>query len=142
MLTSDTLHPLAPNKLTGRELADLPRGRFYSVDDLAVLVTEVIPDLEHRIPLVVETDKLPTARRGERPRIRVAVHRDGDGLSDAAEVVSDPLVADTDGDGLPDLYLSGFEQNWLFRNTDATGGDWIESNAEFVNPLDGIRLSS
>ncbi len=39
VLTNDTLHPLAPNKLNGRELADLPRGRFYSDNDLAVLVS-------------------------------------------------------------------------------------------------------
>ncbi len=77
----DALHPLARNRLNGRELADLPRGRFYSNDDLAFLVTEVIPDLEDRIPLKVETRKLPSTRRGERPRVRIEVRRDGDGLS-------------------------------------------------------------
>ncbi len=104
----DTLHPLAPNKLTGRELADLPRGRFFSDDDLAVLVTEVIPDLEQRIPLVVETGKLPTARRGERPRIRIEVHRDGDGLSVLPTLVyGDPPVARVDAGKL--VHLGGGE---------------------------------
>lgn len=77
----NTLHPLAQNRLTGRELADLPRGRFYSNDDLALLVTEVIPSLEERIPLEIQTEKLPTTRLGERPRIRIEVGRAGEGLS-------------------------------------------------------------
>jgi superfamily II DNA or RNA helicase len=76
----DAIHPLAPNRLSGRELADLPRGRFYSDDDLAILVTELIPSLEERIPVEIETRKLPTARRGERPRARIEVRREGDGL--------------------------------------------------------------
>ena len=104
----DTLHPLAPNKLSGRELADLPRGRFYSDDDLAVLVTEVVPDLEKRIPLVVESAKLPTARRGERPRIRIEVHRDGEGLSVLPTLVyGDPPVARVDAGKL--VHLGGGE---------------------------------
>ena len=108
VLTSDTLHPLAPNKLTGRELADLPRGRFYSDDDLAELVTEVIPDLEERIPLTVETEKLPTARRGERPRIRIEVRREGLGLSVLPTLVyGDPPVARIDAGRL--VHLGGGE---------------------------------
>ncbi|MEM9176128.1 MAG: DEAD/DEAH box helicase [Myxococcota bacterium] len=104
----ETLHPLAPNKLTGRELADLPRGRFFSDDDLATLVTEVVPDLEKRIPLVVETEKLPTARRGERPRIRIEVHRDGEGLSVLPTLVyGDPPVARVDAGKL--VHLGGGE---------------------------------
>lgn len=108
VLAGKTLHPLAPNKLTGRELADLPRGRFFSDDDLAVLVTEVVPALEKRIPLVVETDKLPTARRGERPRIRIEVQRDGDGLSVLPTLVyGDPPVARVDAGKL--VHLAGGE---------------------------------
>lgn len=76
----DAIHPVAPNRLNGRELADLPRGRFYSDDDLAILVTEILPGLEERISIEVETKKLPTARRGERPRIRIEVRREKDGL--------------------------------------------------------------
>ncbi len=108
VLTSDTLHPLAPNKLNGRELADLPRGRFYSDDDLAVLVTEIIPDLEERIPLLVETRKLPTARRGERPRIRIEVKREGLGLTVLPTLVyGNPPVARIDAGRL--VHLGGGE---------------------------------
>ena len=108
VLTHDTLHPLAPNKLNGRELADLPRGRFYSNDDLAQLVTEVIPDLEERIPLIIETKKLPTARRGERPRIRIEVKREGMGLTVLPTLVyGNPPVARIDAGRL--VHLAGGE---------------------------------
>ena len=104
----DALHPLAPNRLNGRELADLPRGRFYSDDDLALLVTEVIPNLENRIPIQVETRKLPSARRGERPRVRIEVQRDGDGLSILPTLVyGKPPVARIDAGRL--IHLGGGE---------------------------------
>jgi len=108
VLAGDVLHPLAPNRLNGRELADLPRGRFYSDDNLALLVTEVIPDLEGRIPIEVETKKLPSTRRGERPRVRVEVQRDGDGLSILPTLVyGRPPVARIDAGRL--VHLGGGE---------------------------------
>ncbi len=104
----DALHPVAPNRLTGREMADLPRGRFYANDDLAILVTEVIPDLEKRIPLEIETKKLPNARQGERPRIRIEVQRDGDGLRVLPTLVyGSPPVARIDAGRL--VHLGGKE---------------------------------
>ena len=104
----DALHPLAPNRLSGRELAELPRGRFYSDDDLAFLVTEVIPDLDGRIPLEVETQKLPSTRRGERPRVRIEVQRDRDGLSILPTLVyGKPPVARIDAGRL--IHLGGGE---------------------------------
>jgi len=102
--TRDAIHPVAANRLNGRELADLPRGRFYSNDDLATLVTEVIPDLEGRIHVEVETKKLPTARRGERPRARVVVRREGDGLVVLPTLVyGQPAVARIDAGRLVQL---------------------------------------
>ncbi len=100
----DALHPIARNRLTGRELADLPRGRFYSDDDLAVLVTEVIPDLEDRITLEIETAKLPRTRRGERPRVRIELRRDRDGLAVLPTLVyGQPAVARIDAGRLVHL---------------------------------------
>jgi hypothetical protein len=102
--TREAVHPLAPIRLTGRELADLPRGRFYANDDLATLVTDVIPDLESRIPVSIETRKLPTARRGERPRVRIDVRRDDDGLAVLPTLVyGDPPVARIDNGRLVQL---------------------------------------
>ena len=108
VLAGDALHPLAPNRLNGRELADLPRGRFYSDDDLALLVTEVIPDLEERLPLEIETKKLPSTRRGERPRVRIEVRRDRDGLTILPTLVyGKPPVARIDAGRL--VHLGGGE---------------------------------
>ena len=93
-LAAGALHPIAENRLTGRELADLPRGRFFSDGDLALLVTEVIPGLEGRIPISVETVRLPTTRRGEKPRVQIALTREGDELVVHPRLVyGDPPVA-------------------------------------------------
>ncbi len=121
--TEDGLHPLAKNKLTGRELADLPRGRFYSDDDLATLVTDVIPNLEERIPVSVDTKKLPSTRRGERPRARIDVKRENDGLIVLPTLVyGDPPVARIDagklvhiGDGEVPIRNEGAENEVLAR---------------------------
>jgi len=103
-LAGDALHPIAKNRLNGRELADLPRGRFYSDDDLATLVTEVLPDLEERITLEIETAKLPKTRRGERPRIRIELRRDRDGLAVLPTLVyGQPAVARIDAGRLVHL---------------------------------------
>ncbi len=104
----DALHPLAANKLTGRELSDLPRGRFFGDESIAELVTEVIPDLQKRVPILVETEKLPTARRGARPQIRLEVTREGDGLRVLPTLVyGDPPVARVDAGRL--VHLGGGE---------------------------------
>ena len=121
--TAEGLHPLAKNKLTGRELADLPRGRFYSDDDLATLVTDVIPNLEERIPVSVDTKKLPSTRRGERPRARIDVTRENDGLVVLPTLVyGDPPVARIDagklvhlGEGEVPIRNEGAENEVLAR---------------------------
>jgi hypothetical protein len=104
VLGKDAIYPLAPNRLTGREMADLPRGRFYADDNLAELVTEVLPDLEERVSIQLETRKLPTVRRGERPRIRVEVRRQADGLRVLPVLVyGNPPVARIDAGRLVQL---------------------------------------
>jgi len=97
VLGKDAIHPLAPNRLTGREMADLPRGRFYADDNLAELVTEVLPDLEERVSIQLETRKLPSVRLGERPRVRLEVRREAGGLRVLPTLVyGDPPVARID----------------------------------------------
>ena len=104
VLASGALHPLAPNRLTGREMADLPRGHFYPDEDLAEVVTVVLPDLETRVPLSLETSKLPDVRRGEKPRARLELERRGDGLRVLPSLVyGDPAVARVDGGKLVQL---------------------------------------
>lgn len=77
----DTLRKVGQSRLTGRELEDLPRGRFYSFEQAAELATEVLPSLRERIPLDVRTKRLPRTTTKEPPRILVHVERDADRLS-------------------------------------------------------------
>lgn len=71
------------------------------------------------------------------------VDKDFDGLTDVEEKKygTDPLVADTDGDGLTDFYeINTYHTNPLKRDTDGDGyPDGIEVRRGF-NPLDpGVR---
>lgn len=134
------LHPMAKNRLTGRELADLPRGRFYSDDDLATLVTEVIPDLEERIVLKIETGKLPRTRRGERPRIRIEVRRERDGLAILPTLVyGRPVVARIDAGHL--VHLGGGEVP--IRNEGAENAAITQLRSELgLRPGHAVSLSS
>lgn len=105
-LAAGRLHPVAETRLTGRELADLPRGRFFADGDLAVLVTEVLPSLEGRIPISIETKRLPTATRAEKPRLEVAVAREADELVVTPRIAyGDPPIARIEGGRL--VMLSG-----------------------------------
>ncbi|MDJ0866795.1 MAG: DEAD/DEAH box helicase [Myxococcota bacterium] len=88
------LRPVRESRLTGRELAELPRGRVYPPDRAAELVNEVLPDLRKRVPVDVRTRRLPRTTRSEPPRIRVATRREGDALVAQADLVyGDPPCA-------------------------------------------------
>ena len=95
-LCGDVLRPVGETRLTGRELAELPRGRSYSADDLPLLVSEVLPGLQSRIPLDVRTQRLPRATR-EPPRLVLETTQDGDALSVLPTLVyGDPPVGRID----------------------------------------------
>ena len=81
VLAGDTLRALGDPKLDGREREQLPRGQFFSNDQLGELVSEVLPGLEARIPLDIQTDRLPATRRGDPPRIQLTTRREGDQLA-------------------------------------------------------------
>jgi superfamily II DNA or RNA helicase len=98
------LRPIGESGLDGREREELPRGRFYPSERFPELVTDVLPDLERRIPIEVATAKLPRTSAGERPRVRIEVHRDGDGLSLLPTLVyGDPPQARVDSGQLVHL---------------------------------------
>jgi superfamily II DNA or RNA helicase len=87
-LVAGALRPLRETRLTGRELAQLPRGEFFPTERAAELAGEVLPDLARRIPVEVRTQRLPRAgARREPPRIVVATRRDGDALAVRADLV-------------------------------------------------------
>ncbi len=105
VLCGDVLKVMGPSHLTGRELADLPPGRFFPHDRIAELVTEVLPGLQERIPVEIRTRKLPKTRR-ERPRIAIDVRESRNQLSVLATLVyGDPASARIDAGRL--VHLQG-----------------------------------
>jgi len=96
-LCGDELRELGVSRLTGREREELrPPGRFYSADEAALLVADVIPELEQRVPVTIETSRLARGKR-EPPRLRLETERRGDELSVLATIVyGDPPSARVD----------------------------------------------
>jgi superfamily II DNA or RNA helicase len=86
VLLGDELRAVADSGLTGRELADLPRGVHFAVDDVPRLVAEILPALEGRIPVEIRSQRLPR-RATLPPRILLDVQREGDALSVLAILV-------------------------------------------------------
>ena len=70
VLHDGTLRPVGVPELTGRELHELPQGKIFTSGAVAELVSEVLPSLRKRIPVRLETDRLPEPV-DERPRIVV-----------------------------------------------------------------------
>ena len=86
VLCGDTLQPAGEAHLTGRERHELLGGRYFGADDATELVTEILPALRRRIPVVVQTERLPQAVV-EIPRIEVETRADGETLSVLASLV-------------------------------------------------------
>ena len=96
VLCGDTLRPVGQSNLTGRELEQLTKGRSFNADGLSELVTEILPSLRERIPVVVETKRLPRTVR-EKARLVVEVKREGDALAVLPTLVyGDPIIARVD----------------------------------------------
>jgi len=106
VLCGDTLRAVGEAHLSGREREDLRRGRFFANDQLAELVTELLPSLEQRLPVERATERLPDTTRDERPRLDVRVERDGDRLAVMGTVVyGSPATARIDSGRL--VHLGG-----------------------------------
>jgi superfamily II DNA or RNA helicase len=103
LLRDGTLCVFGGSQLTGREREIYGRGRFFSADQAAELVSEVLPSLSRRIPLDVRTRRLPRAQ-SEPPRISLVVEREGDALAVLPTLVyGDPPTARVDGGKLVPL---------------------------------------
>jgi superfamily II DNA or RNA helicase len=73
----DTLHALGETGLSGARLERLPMTRSFARGQLALLVTDVLPDLKKKIQLTVRSRRLPKTSHGEAPRIAMELgHRD------------------------------------------------------------------
>jgi len=99
----DTLRFPGDPKLTARERDDLGRGRHFEGDAVAELVTDLIPSLRKRMPVEIETDRLPQTV-DEPPRIVLDLDRTGDTLSVLPTLVyGAPPLARIDGGRLVHL---------------------------------------
>jgi superfamily II DNA or RNA helicase len=90
-----TLHPLADTDLTGVRLERLPLRRTFARRELGKLVTEVLPGMQKRFAIDVQTRRLPRTQGGLRPRIHFELEqKPGHALTVAASLVyGDPPEA-------------------------------------------------
>ena len=108
VLCGDTLRARGETRLTGREIDQLSRGSCFGPEQVAELVTEILPSLRERVPVSIETRRLPRTVSAE-PRVRVEVRRENDRLSILPTLVyGDPALARVDagrlvpfGDSVP-----------------------------------------
>lgn len=99
----DELRERAPSGLSGREAEQLARGRLFPPDELPTLLADVVPDLESRVPVRIETRELPETRRMT-PHLQLETQRSGDGLAVLPLLVyGDPPVARVDAGRLVHL---------------------------------------
>ena len=100
VLCGDRLHPYADAPLNARERENLAHGLAVPAERAGWLVSELLPSLAGRLPLLVETTRLPRSGRSA-PRALVETQRDGDALVVQPRIVyGDPPVAYLDGDRL------------------------------------------
>ena len=100
LLRAGTLHALGEHGLSEPHFRRLRAGWEFAPDELGTLAGELLPRWRRRLPLVVQTDRLPQARTLA-PRLHVATTRVGDELEVLATIVyGDPAVARLDGDRL------------------------------------------
>ncbi len=97
----DTLRPIAEGTTTGQMLERLPLSRVFVGPDEAELVTQVLPELERRLPVLVATARLPRVSKEARPRIAMDYAHQGHTLSVMPLLVyGDPPIARVDGDAV------------------------------------------
>jgi superfamily II DNA or RNA helicase len=98
LLRAGKLSPLGSHGLSDPDFRRLRQGWSFTPDERGTLAGDLLP--RWRLPLVVETDRLPQSRT-MRPRLHLATARVGDELEVLGTMVyGDPPVARVDGDRL------------------------------------------
>lgn len=93
------LRPLAEVETTGEFLEKLPLSRTFPKAQETELVTKVLPELEKKLTVHVNTKKLPRRAADVRPRIAMDLSHHGHTLSVLPLLVyGDPPMARVDGD--------------------------------------------
>ncbi|MGK3964807.1 DEAD/DEAH box helicase [Sorangium sp. So ce118] len=101
-----TLHLLRETDLTGPKLERLPLRRVFPRGDLGKLVTQVLPELKKRVPVTVQSHRLPRAGGASRPRILLELSQKDHTLSVVPSLVyGDPPEARIENGRL--VHLSG-----------------------------------
>jgi len=103
-LAGGVLREVGPSRLSGRERSEWGgRGCHVPAEDVARLVSDVLPGLEARMPVAIETARLPRSERVP-PRLVVSSEASGDGLRLLATLVyGDPPIARVDAGRLRQL---------------------------------------
>ncbi len=100
-----TLRPVGDLDLSPRDVEELRKGRLYPFGQVADLVGRVIPALEDRLPVNVDSEVLPNATPMQ-PRLMLQADYDGDALGVLPTIVyGDPPCARVDAGKLH--YLGG-----------------------------------
>jgi superfamily II DNA or RNA helicase len=96
-----TLRPMGELQTTGELLERLPLQRTFAHADLTELVTKVLPSLQEKIPVLVETKRLPRAVTDVRPRLAMDLSHRGHTLSILPTLVyGDPPLARVEGEAM------------------------------------------
>jgi SNF2 domain-containing protein/helicase-like protein len=85
--SGERLLVLGETDLSGASLERLPTSRSYGPREVSALVTEVLPALMKRVPVEVQTERLPKLTRSLRPSIALEVEQVGNTLSVLATLV-------------------------------------------------------
>jgi superfamily II DNA or RNA helicase len=100
-LCGDTLRPLGETATTGESLERLPLSRTFGPAEQTSLVTNVLPELEKKLAVLVLTKRLPHKQVTARPRIMMDLAHQGHALSVLPTLVyGDPPIARVDGDSV------------------------------------------
>ncbi|MBI5533334.1 MAG: DEAD/DEAH box helicase [Deltaproteobacteria bacterium] len=92
--------------LNAREIEELRVGRVVAREQVADLITELLPSLQERLPVRIVSRRVPEVVADLAPRIALETRRDGDKLVMLPTIVyGDPPIARIDGDRL--THLSG-----------------------------------
>jgi superfamily II DNA or RNA helicase len=95
------LHPIAEAETTGYRLERLPLERTFNGAEAAELVTTILPELDRRMHLEIETRRLPRMAKQVEPRIAMDLTHRGHTLSVLPELVyGDPPLARIENDTL------------------------------------------
>jgi superfamily II DNA or RNA helicase len=98
---NDTLRPLGETDTTGEMLERLPLSRTFGPAAQTELVTSVIPELEKKLVVTIETERLPTRQTTARPRIEMDLSHHGHTLSLLPTLVyGNPPIARVDGNAI------------------------------------------